>query len=80
MSKNNLTTLNEHIFDALEKLSKAKNADEVKAEVQRCNAITNAGRTIVEELKIGVEISKLQDKGNEFAEGVPALLGLEDEE
>lgn len=78
--KLNLEDLNKHIFDALDRLAKVTDEEELKTEIQRCNAVTNAGKTIVEEIKVGVEIAKLQEKGNDFADCVVPLLGFDDEE
>lgn len=79
MSKS-LKRLNEHIFDALDKLSSAKDIEEIKTEIQRCNAISNGAKTVVEELKIGLEIAKLQEKGNDYTDYVIPSLGLDDDE
>lgn len=76
----NLEALNNHIFDALDRLANAKDIDEIKTEIQRCNAVTNSGRTLIEEMKVGVEIAKLQERGNDYAEIImPKLISYEEE-
>ena len=75
-----ISELNEHIFKALDELSMCKDNEDYKTQIQRCNAVANMGKVLVEEMKAGIEIAKLQEKGNEYAEYMPALLGLDDEE
>lgn len=74
-----ISDLNEEMFKALDALSKCEDNEEYKTQIQRCNAVANIGKVIVEEMKAGIEIAKLQEKGNDYAEYMPELLGLDDE-
>lgn len=75
-----ISDLNKHIFDALDDLAKCKDNEDYRTQIQRCNAVANMGKVLVDEMKAGIEIAKLQEKGNDYADYMPTLLGLDDDD
>ena len=80
--KKNLKKLNEHIFNALERLDKVSNddTDAVQLEMKKCNTISQTSRVVIDMLRVEMDLAKLQGSGNEYADLIKDNLGLEDDE
>lgn len=60
MPRNKLTDLNNHLFEELEKLNDDDLTDEkLASEIKRAGAMANIAKTIVENTKLQVDITKM---------------------
>ena len=58
--KNKLSDLNNHLFAAIERLNEETfNAETVKAEIARAKAISDTGRTIIENGRLMLDAAEL---------------------
>lgn len=72
--KNKLTDLNDHLFAQLERLSDEDlKGDELKAEVQRSQAVTGVANQIIENASIVLKAEQLRSDG--LIKDVPKLIG-----
>jgi len=55
-TKNNtLSSLNDHLFAQMEKLSKCKGSDEIKVEIERTRAMTGLAKEMIENARTALE-------------------------
>lgn len=74
---NNLTDLNIHLFNQLERLSnKDLKGEELSSEIQRANSITSISKSITESAKLTLESAKLISSGTIISSGLPEVIGM----
>lgn len=81
MARNNLATLNNYMFEMVERImDEDQTAEERKAQVETANAISNCAKTILENARLELEVMKLTASEKYYVEkkDVPELLKLED--
>lgn len=74
--KNTLTDLNNHLFEALERLQEAEK-DELEAEIDRAQAIKTVAMTIIDNGRLSLEAKKYMDEYGKGDSVCMPLLGIE---
>ena len=72
----NLGTLNDYLFDELEKLSKELNEEDLMKEINRSRAISSLAKNIIDNANVVLEAKKYIDISGRKA---PKMLGVSDE-
>lgn len=75
MTKNKLIDLNNHLFEALERINDDKlKGDKLQEEMNRAKTITMIGNTIINNANLALEAEKYK---NEFGRGATLPLMIE---
>ena len=80
MARNKLTDLNNHLFEALERLNDAESEEEVEKELRRSKAIADIGRTIISNAELVFEAERFATEYDLKGKEKPTLLRIESNE
>ncbi len=79
--KNDLNSLNNYLFEELERLNdneELDNEEKLNKEIKRSKAITNVAQTIINNANLVLNAKKYSDDIGTSRKEVPKMLGLDD--
>ena len=80
--KNNLVSLNDYLFEELERLNDdetLKEEDNFKKEMNRSKAISQVAKNIIDNANVMLEAKKYVDEYSPTNKEMPKLLGVSDD-
>lgn len=72
MKNNSLTALNNHLFEALERVQQASNPEELEQEISRAKTVSDIGDKIIRNAALGLKAVEILGKTE-----VPSELRIE---
>lgn len=71
---NNLTDLNNHLFQQLDRLGEEKKGEELKDEIERAKAVGTIAKNIIDNGRLVLEAEKFRDSKWDADAEVPKML------